>query len=232
MQPYFFPYIGYFQLINAVDQWVVFDTPQYIRHGWVNRNRILHPQVGPKYIILPLASHSKNAAINEVLLDPHLGWKTKIIAQLGDYYKKKAPFFHVVMEMVDTALDEKETRLSRLLVKCLADSCEYIGMDFEPIMFSELELDPFCVDHAGQWALEISKLLGATEYINPIGGKEIFSPQEFEESNIKLSFLKSQPHKYAQGATSFFEALSILDVFMWNSKAEIKTMLDKYTIES
>lgn len=232
MQPYFFPYIGYFQLIHAVDLWVVFDTPQYIRHGWVNRNRILHPQAGSRYIILPLASHSKKVAINEVLLHPDLEWKTKIMAQLQAYYSKQAPFYEAVTEMVSIALDEEDSCLSRCLVKCLAQVCEYIGMEFKPIMASELELDSVRVEHAGQWALEISKLLGATQYINPIGGRGIFQPREFAKSNIKLSFLKSQADAYDQGVNHFFEALSILDVLMWNSKAETLKMLDNYTLES
>ena len=232
MQPYFFPYIGYFQLINAVDQWVVFDTSQYIHHGWVNRNRILHPQAGPKYIILPLVSHSKNVAIKEVLLHPDLDWKAKIMAQLRGYYSKQAPFYQTVTEMVNISLDQEESSLSSCLVKCLGQVCEYVGMEFDPIMASELKLDSVRVEHAGQWALEISKLLGATEYINPIGGRGIFNPREFEESNIKLSFLNSQPDLYDQGGNHFFDALSILDVLMWNSKAQTKRMLDNYTLES
>ena len=232
MQPYFFPYIGYFQLINAVDQWVVFDTPQYIRHGWVNRNRILHPQAGPKYMLLPLAKHSKNVVIGDVLLHPDVAWKPKIMAQLSDYYRKRAPNFGEVMEMAESALDEHETSLTRLLVRCLEHTCEFIGVEFNPIFASQLEIDSNNVTHAGQWALEISKALQATEYINPIGGRELFNTQEFEDSNIRLSFLKSATGIYNQGGNDFYEALSILDVLMWNSNGEISSMLNDFELNA
>ena len=231
MQPYFFPYIGYFQLINAVDQWVVFDTPQYMRHGWVNRNRILHPQAGPKYVLLPLAKHSKDVVIREALLHPDIAWKTKIMAQLSDYYRKKAPNFTPVMEMVDSALDGDESSLPHLLVRCLAHTCEYIGLEFNPIIASELNIDPANVQHGGQWALEISKSLSATEYINPIGGKELFNPVEFEDANITLSFLESNAGEYNQGGNDFYGGLSIIDVLMWNSKTETKAMLEDYSLQ-
>lgn len=232
MQPYFFPYIGYFQLISSVDQWVVFDTPQYIRHGWVNRNRILHPQAGPKYILLPLARHSKDDVIGEILLHPGTEWKLKIMAQLKDYYRKKAPNFNAVMEMVDSALDEGESSLTRLLVRCLTHTCDYMGLEFKPIIASELNIDPAKVQHAGQWALEISKSLAATEYINPIGGRELFNPTEFEDANITLSFLESHAGEYAQNGAEFHRGLSILDVLMWNSRDETRVMLHDYSIRA
>lgn len=232
MQPYFFPHIAYFQLINAVDQWVIFDTPQYIRHGWVNRNRILHPQAGPKYILLPLAKHSKNVAIGDVLLHPVIDWKPKIMAQLHDYYRNKAPNFKAVLEMVDSALDADESSLARLLMRCLTHTCEYIGLEFDPIIASELNINSENVLHAGQWALVISKSLSATEYVNPVGGRELFNPAEFEDSNITLSFLESNAGEYDQGGNTFYGGLSILDVLMWNSKDETKTMLGEYSLKS
>lgn len=231
MQPYFFPYIGYFQLIHSADQWVVFDTPQYIRHGWVNRNRILHPQAGPKYILLPLAKHSKDAAISEMLIHPDMDWKSKIMSQLKNYYHKRAPNFKAVVEMVDSALDDRESSLARLLVRCLAHTCNYMGLDFKPIMASELNVDLVNVQHSGQWALEISILLGATEYINPIGGRELFNPTEFADSNITLSFLESHAREYVQGVNEFYKGLSIIDVLMWNSRDEASVMLHDYRMK-
>ena len=116
MQPYFFPYIGYFQLINAVDQWVVFDTPQYFRHGWINRNRVLHPQAGPKYIVVPLAKHQKETPIREVLVHPTIEWKAKMIGQLRSYYAKKAKFVTPVVEMVEKSFETPNDSLTDLLV--------------------------------------------------------------------------------------------------------------------
>ena len=91
MQPYFFPYLGYFHLINSVDEWIIFDTPQYIRHGWVNRNRILHPKSGWLYITVPLVKHPQNTPINEIKIANQKDWKRLILAQLNHY--KKIPFY-------------------------------------------------------------------------------------------------------------------------------------------
>jgi hypothetical protein len=181
---------------------------------------------------LPFAKHSKDVVINEALLHPDLQWKPKIMAQLQDYYRKSAPHFRTVMEMVDSALDEGESSLPRLLTRCLAHTCDYIGIEFNPIIASELNIDPANVQHAGQWALEISKSLSAKEYINPIGGRELFNPLEFEDSNITLSFLESHAGEYSQGRSDFYEGLSILDVLMWNSKDETRAMLDDYSMKA
>ena len=82
MQPYFFPYLGYFDLINRCDKWIVFDTPQYIRHGWINRNRILHPQQGWQYIIVPVKKHKRDTPINQIEIVPPALWSPRILGQL------------------------------------------------------------------------------------------------------------------------------------------------------
>ena len=230
MQPYLFPYIGYFQLIAAVDQWVVFDTPQYVRHGWVNRNRILHPTAGPKYIVIPLAKHEHSAPICELKVHPTIDWKSKIVGQLKAYYGKKTKNAQTVIELVEESLDVSSTSLSAVLVNCLRCVCDYLDLKFNYVLASELEIDREKIDHAGQWALEISKCLNATEYINPVGGKELFNATEFEESNIKLSFLTAGIDEYDQRNEEFVGVLSILDVMIWNSQASVKAMLQNYLL--
>src|SRR5580693_8893111 len=105
MQPYLFPYPGYFDLINRCDRWVVFDTAQYIRHGWVNRNRILHPTSGWQYIIVPLKKHERETPINQIETQPYEQWASRILGQL-QHYKKKAPGYAVASALVDDCLSQ------------------------------------------------------------------------------------------------------------------------------
>jgi hypothetical protein len=230
MQPYFFPYIGYFQLISAADQWVVFDTPQYIRHGWINRNRILHPQAGPKYIILPLEHHPRDAAIRDLRTHPDIDWKTRVMAQVSDYYGKQAPHARAVLELLDEALDERERDLTAVLVKSLGAVCAYLDIPFHARLASTIEFDREQVEHAGQWALWLTQAVGGTHYINPASGQSLFEPSEFAALSIELSFLETGPLKYPQGKSVFQENLSIIDVLMWNSREEVRDMLDSFQL--
>ncbi|HZE89534.1 MAG TPA: WbqC family protein, partial [Verrucomicrobiae bacterium] len=103
MQPYFFPYLGYFDLIGHTDAWVVFDTPQYIRHGWVNRNRVLHPSRGWQYVIAPVRKHDRAASIRDVEVSAAPDWRRRLLAQL-EHYRKRAPYFRETMELVGRCL--------------------------------------------------------------------------------------------------------------------------------
>ena len=103
MQPYFFPYLGYFDIINSVDKWVVFDNAQYIRRGWIHRNRILHPRKGWQYIVVPIKKHSHKTVIKDIMIDNEQNWKRKIIRKL-QHYKKKAPYFDETIAFVEDCL--------------------------------------------------------------------------------------------------------------------------------
>lgn len=230
MQPYFFPYIGYFQLIAATDQWVVFDTAQYMRHGWINRNRILHPDAGPKYVILPLAKHAREAEIRELRLHESIDWKTRIMDQVRNYYRLRAPHFDEVMDLLDSLLDSSERELLPLLVGCLEGVCRHLDLPFEFRLASDVKFDPGTVAHPGQWALRISKSLGVDRYVNPIGGCEIFQPEEFEEAGIDLVFLEAGLEPYAQGTDEFHAGLSIIDVLMWNSVEDVQQRLHDHAL--
>ena len=97
MQPYFLPYLGYFDLIRNTDRWIVFDTPQHIRHGWVSRNRILHPTAGWQYILVPLQGHSHKTAIRDILINDASPWRQRILGQL-EHYRRRAPHFERTFE--------------------------------------------------------------------------------------------------------------------------------------
>lgn len=229
MQPYFFPYIGYFSLISATDKWVIFDDIQYIRHGWVNRNRILHPVKGWQYIIMPLKKHARDTRICNIDISDTINWHNKLIGQLA-HYKKKAPYFKETMLIIGKCFEYNESNLSKSNIYYLQTICEYLEIKFDYTIFSEMKLDLKDINHPGDWALEISTRLGAAEYINPYSGKDLFDTDKFSKRNIKLLLLRMKPYYYSQKREEFIQDLSIIDLMMWNSKEEIKSMFNMYEL--
>jgi hypothetical protein len=229
MQPYFMPYIGYFSLISASDQFILFDTVQFIRHGWIERNRILKPGDGWQYIKVPLLKHSRATLINEVEINSLINWKTLIFRQL-EHYKKKAPYYHEVCKLLLDCLFVSDASIVKLNARCLQKICEYIGLQFNYSIFSEMSLKIGVINNPGDWALRISEALNVSEYINPIGGATLFNSQKFSKSNITLKFLESNLKPYNQKRNTFEKGLSIIDVMMFNCKEEIQSLIDDYTI--
>lgn len=231
MQPYFFPYIGYFALIKYTDKWIVFDTVQYIEKGWINRNRIIHPtQPEATYFTIPLEKHKQSTIIKDIKISSDKSYKDKIIGQLNTSYKKRAPYFKEVMEVVTNCLDYEETDLTKLNIYAMEKVCEYIGIPFKYQVFSKMNLEIEQVSDPGEWALNISKALKVTSYVNPPGGIELFSKEKFNDAGIALEFLKPNLCEYNQKKKSFLPGLSIIDVMMFNSKEEIIKMLDDFEI--
>ena len=229
MQPYFFPYIGYFQLINAADHFILFDDVQYIRHGWINRNRILKPAEGHQYVIMPLADHGRDDLIRDIKIKEGYEWKEKILRQT-EHYKKKAPFYAQVKILLEDCFDYPEINLALANGFFIKKVFKYLGIDFETRISSELRFDYNNVHDAGEWALRISEQSGASEYINPPGGIALFEKAKFEKSNIKLSFIHPELKEYSQRRTTFEPGLSIIDLLMFNSPEKVKEMLNDYTI--
>ena len=225
MQPYFFPYIGYFDLINSVDKWIVFDTAQYIRHGWINRNRILHPQDGWQYIIVPLKKHSRSISIKDVEINNNQDWKQRIIGQL-QHYKKNAPYFKNTLALLDECLASEEKYISRLNVLILEKTCALLDIRFDYSYFSEMDLKLDSIEKPGDWALRISQALGAVEYVNPPGGVDIFDRKRFTNSGIKLTIRTLPTFEYSCYGYDFIPNLSIVDILMWNEPDKIKKFLD------
>lgn len=215
MQPYFFPYIGYFDLIYQTNRWVVFDTAQYIRHGWVNRNRILHPSDGWQYIVVPTQRHEQATPINEIRIAEDGRWRDRLLGQL-QHYKKKAPFFRAVMDLVSACLHDTSGSLNRLNVGSLAGVCAYLGIPFHRTLFSEMDLELGPVEGPGDWALRIAEALGAGEYLNPPGGAGLFDRSAFEAAGITLTIQAPVDFVYACDGYGFQPNLSIVDVLMWN----------------
>lgn len=230
MQPYFFPYIGYFQLINSVDRFILGDGVQYIYQGWINRNRILKPaKEGFCYIMIPVVKHSSKAVIQDIFAVDNDEWKEKIIRQL-DHYKKTAPHYNSVRSLLCHCFATEEKNITKLNAYLLKAVCDYIGINFKIEIQSEMNFDYSMVHDTCERPIQMCKQIGATEYINPIGGRELYDKERFEAKNIKLSFFQSNPVIYNQCRDSFEPGLSILDVMMFNSPNDIKLMLNEYQL--
>ena len=231
MQPYFFPYIGYWQLIYAADCFVLFDDAQYMRHGWVNRNRILKPGGGWQYILAPLQKHGMKESIKNVQVHPEKQWRELIVGQLA-HYKKKARYFNESSEIVREILfGNNERSIAAINFEIIRKLCGYLDLQKEVIVSSKQNFDYSDVSDAGEWALRIAEQMKASEYINPASGAELFDTGKFTASKIRLSFLKTDEIIYPQRGI-FEPSLSIIDVLMFNGMEGTKELLKRYTIES
>lgn len=226
MQPYFFPYLGYFDLINYSNRWIIFDTVQYIRHGWINRNRILKPSGDWQYVSVPLQKHRREILIKDVEISANRDWKTRLAAQL-QHYKKKAPYFCETYQLVEECLAVEERSISRLNAAILEKVCRHLGIQFEYEHLSRMKLELEPVKEPGEWALRISDKLGAKEYVNPSGAAAIFDASKFNELGIKLTIRRLPALEYECQGYDFIPHLSIIDVLMWNSPDKVKAYLDK-----
>ncbi|MFS8152580.1 WbqC family protein [Vreelandella titanicae] len=228
MQPYFFPYIGYFQLMHKSDVWIIFDNVQFIDKGWINRNRILHPAIEKEwqYITVPLSKRTQFSKICDIKIKNSENWKNNIFGKLS-FYKKKAPHYNETINFLRECFSVEHDNLSFFLTHSLKMTAQLLDIDSEIQVQSHLGIPKKDAIHPGQWALNISKELNAKEYVNPLGGAEIFQPDEFTKSKIKLSFLEPDIDNYKQANRSFVPGLSIIDVMMWNDIDEIKEFVKK-----
>lgn len=234
MQPYFMPYIGYISLIKHADLFILFDTVQFIRHGWIERNRILKQNEGWLYIQVPLIkNNSRDTLIKDCLIDNSQNWKAKIIAQIQPF-KKIAPFYFPVLKLINECFEKDFNDISHLNKACLEAICKYLGFEKKLPIFSEMNLEIEEATAPDEWALNICKSLkekyGDIHYINPIGGLDFFDTNKYLQQDLKISFQKMQITAYNQKRTPFEPGLSIIDVLMFNSVEEVNDMLDKYEL--
>lgn len=230
MQPYFFPYIGYFSLINYVDEFIFFDTPQYISHGWVNRNRILRQDGKPGYITVPIQKAPQNTAIKDIRISSDNKWKDKIYGQLT-VYKRKAPYYKDVLCFLHNILDKDyNSSLVNLNIETIKAVCNYIGLEKTFFKYSQMDIKVSNVKQPDEWALKITKALSGDVYVNLPGGQTFFDRKKYEKYDVKLEFLQSNLPIYIQKIGCFEEGLSIIDVMMFCEKREIYDMLMNFTI--
>jgi len=228
MQPYFFPYIGYFALIANTDRWVTLDVVQYRRRSWMNRNRILHPTHGWQYICAPVRHAPQGSRLTEIRLLSLEEAHRRILGQLH-HYRRHAPYYQDVVSIVEKTFTDasNDDSLCALNMASLSAVCRYLGVRFDCLRCSELAVRADDIEHPGQWALKICGELGATAYLNPVGGRGLFMPYEWREAGICLRFAETAYFTYGCAPYEFQPHLSILDVMMWCSPNLVRSFLEE-----
>lgn len=230
MQPYFFPYIGYWQLINAVDTFVILDDVNFIMRGWINRNNILLN--GKTYLFsIPLDKPSQNKLICDTKLKFPEVEKLNFLKTIQLAYKK-APYFDDVYPIFSKIILTDDDDLTNFIHESLVEVCEYLELKTKFLRSSEIEKDNSL--KAEEKIIEICKKLNTDMYINLAGGKELYNHNNFEKENLTLRFINIDFDniQYKQFKNEFIQGLSFLDIIMFNSKEEIKSLLNKYTLVS
>ena len=227
MQPYFFPYIGYFQLINSVDEFVIYDNIQYTKKGWINRNRIL---LNGKDTLFTVPLKKDSDFLDVVHREISKDWikdRVKVLNQIKSSYKK-APFFNDVFPLVEKCIINEESNLFKFIYDSLSYINDFLGIKTKIIISSSIDMNHEL--KSKDKVIEICKKLNSDNYINSIGGMELDDKEEFKKSGIELKFIKSNQIVYEQFSDNFIPWLSIIDVMMFNSKDKLNEYLKNYTL--
>ncbi len=216
MQPYFFPYIGYFQLIAAVDMFIVYDNIKYTKKGWINRNRIL--QNGKDVMFsLPLKSDSDALDICEREIAANFK-RDKLLNQFKEAYRR-APYFDQTFPLIEEIVRHADTNLFRFLHHSIVKTCQHLEIGTEIRISSEIAIDHSLKNQAK--VLALCATAGTDTYINAIGGLDLYDRDGFRAQGVELKFIRSKPFEYAQFGAPFAPWLSILDVMMFNTPDEV-----------
>lgn len=226
MQPYFFPYIGYFQLIAASDVFVLHDDVQYIKGGWVNRNRILFNGES-RMITFPVQKDAYELPINARRYTDDKQARKDIINLIKQAYTK-APFYRQVITMLDELLLFEERNVARFNENLIRRIVDIIGLSCKIITSSGMEKNDSLVGESR--VLDICKRLGATDYANSPGGQALYDRATFAQCGLDLKFLIPTPIEYKQFGVTHVPWLSIIDVMMFNSLCQLRTLLNKYEL--
>jgi hypothetical protein len=221
MQPYFFPYIGYYQLIAAVDKFVVYDDVNFIKNGWINRNRLILAGA-THYVTVPLAGASPFLKINQINVQGGDGWRRKLVESLRHSYSK-APYFAEVSTLVHEVLFSGEEKIGEIAKASLAAVCNYVGLERKFVGSSAIYGNESL--SGSMRVLDICTRECATEYYNLPGGRELYSAQEFAEQNVALHFIQPKLEPYLQFTEQFQPGLSIVDVLMFNDRERVREMI-------
>ncbi|WKY46922.1 WbqC family protein [Eubacteriaceae bacterium ES3] len=229
MQPYLFPYIGYFQMIKASDYFIISDSVQYIQHGWINRNQILVDGKG-RLITLPVVKDRYRLNINAryYVDDPARKFERKMLNTIY-YAYRKAQYFEQVYQLVETILDFNNKNVADFTDNSLKQICNYLGIISCTERESEMKLSAEL--NAQEKIIYICKIKNADRYINAIGGKNLYSATPFQKNNLELKFIKTRDSlKYKQFGNVFVPNLSIIDVMMFNSRKQLDDLLLEYDL--
>lgn len=227
MQPYFFPYLGYFQLVQSVDHFVFYDDVMFIKKGWINRNRIL--MQGNEFLFtIPLEKQSQNKTIRESSISWGKEFPDKFMNQLDSAYKK-APNYVEVRALVVQVLHNQCESLADLAKESVQATWAHLGLEKKFYLSSELSVSKDL--GRAERLMGITKSLGESSYINAINGQELYEKSLFKECGIELHFLKPNLSSYRQGTSKeFVHGLSMIDVLMWNKKEDVIQWLKDYQL--
>jgi hypothetical protein len=220
MQPYFFPYIGYFQLIGSVDLFIIYDNIKYTKKGWINRNRVLRNGADAVFTV-PLRKDSDFLDVRDRAVAGDFD-RGKLVNQLREAYRS-APHFDEAFPVVEEAIISPRENLFEYIHGSLVDVCRYLRIGTRIVLSSSLAIDP--VLKAQERVLALCKAAGASVYVNAIGGEKLYSRDEFDAEGVELKFLKSLAIEYPQFGDPFVPWLSIIDVMMFNSVTRIREFL-------
>jgi len=228
MQPYLLPYLGYYQLVNAVDVFIFYDDVDFMTRGYINRNAIWAH--GKKLTFtVPLSKASQNVLIKDVTIHPHEyeSWWSKFKRTLKENYGS-APCYDETISLLEGIFDTPGKTIAELAENSILSVSDYLGMTTEFQKSSELSYNREA--DAEKKILELCAIYEAGTYINPMGGIKLYSPENFEKKGMELRFLESRETSYPQKTDEFVPSLSIIDVLMYNDKAEILKCLDRYEL--
>jgi len=226
MQPYIFPYIGYFQLINAVDKFVIYDDVNFINKGWINRNQIL-VSGQPHLFTIPLKDASQNKLIYEVELALNDPWKKKFLKTFQQSYQK-APNYQKVFLLIEEIVNFESVTIADLTLHAIKKLCAYMNIETEIVDSSRVYNNSEF--KAQERILDICKKENASHYINPIGGMELYEKNKFEKEHIRLDFIKSVASPYPQFKNAFVPWLSVIDILMFNDDENIAKLLKEFEL--
>jgi len=220
MQPYFFPYLGYFQLIHAVDTFVFYDDVTFRKQGWINRNRILL-RGSPSYFTVPLHGASSWVAVNRTLVDHEqfVRWRRKFLRTLAEVYASSKQR-NAVLELVEAALDGKAPDVASLAQRSVRLCCDYL--DLGATLLTSSEAFPSSGATGVGRVLEICRAAGARVYLNSPGGRALYDRTTFDREGIALRFLVPELHPYPQAGGPFVPGLSIIDLLMRQDRASAR----------
>lgn len=217
MQPYFFPYIGYFQLIRTVDLFIVYDNIKFTKKGWINRNRML--QNGKDSLFsLPLKNDSDSRDVCDRMLIVDFN-RDKLLNQIRSAYLN-APYFVQTFALIEQVVRNEEQNLFRFIHRSIIKTCQHLGLTTEIRVSSDIAIDHDLKNQ--DKVLAICEAIGAKTYVNAIGGTELYSKGEFLARGVELKFVKSRPFEYPQFGSEFVPWLSIIDVMMFNPLEAIR----------
>ena len=226
MQPYFLPYIGYMQLMSAVDTFVLYDDVAFINRGWINRNRLLIN--GQEYLFtVPLKDASQNKRINEVRLADDPKWRSKLLKTVEQGYRK-APLYGIVMPLTEKIINFETDSIADLIHNSLVELNQYLGLTTRLVASSTVYDNGQL--KAQERILDICRQENATRYINPIGGMELYDKPSFAQASIELHFIQAKRVDYPQLKNDFVPWLSVLDALMFCEVPTVRAMLGEYEL--